>query len=263
MRVLLHHGLAYDDFAEVVKGVYAEVAREEAARLGKRATDSRVAIVTGLTRKEVRRLRDSVDADHRTISWGGANRATRVLSGWHRDADFTDAQGGPKELSLTDHDTGFPALVRRYSGDMPVSAMLDELERVRAVRRTRGAVRILKRAYVPEAGDIEGVRMLGSATHDLLDTIAYNLTRGADRPARFQRTVFDSRLDARMLPVFHRLAAEHAQKLLEILDDWLESHEVQAAGKESVDGRGIRAGLGVYVFHDPIDGAEEDTEKKR
>ncbi len=250
MRILLRNGLAYSDFAEVVKQVYSDVAREDLAQLRGRVTDSRVAIVTGLTRKEVKRLRELGDEGYERVSWGGANRATRVLSGWHRDPDFTDDSGAPKDLSMSDAERGFPALVRRYSGDMPVSAMFEELERVSAVRRTRGGkVRVLKRAYVPESGAAEGVRMLGSATHDLLSTIDHNLSRGPEQQPYFQRVVFDNRLDRAALPLFRRLTAEHAQKLLELLDDWMEAHAVPA-GREG-DGRSVRAGVGVYFFQDP------------
>jgi hypothetical protein len=62
------------------------------------------------------------------------NRATRVLTGWARDADFLDRRGQPRPLEV-DGAASFAVLVKRYSGDMPARAVLDELVRVGAVER--------------------------------------------------------------------------------------------------------------------------------
>lgn len=245
-RILLRHGIAYDDFAEVAKSVYTEVARESFTASGKRPSDANVAIVTGMTRKEVKRLRESRDSSYAERDWGGANRATRVLSGWHRDPDFTDEAGRPRVLSADDVEDGFPALVRRYSGDIPASAILAELEGAGTVATAGGQIRAQRRSFVPHPGDPESIRMLGSATHDLLHTIAHNLSRSDQEPARFQRTVFNTSADVRALPVFHRLVSEHGQQLLETLDDWLERHETGEAGQQET----TRVGVGIYYFQD-------------
>ena len=254
VRLLLRNGIAFDDFAQVARSVYAEVAREEFTPDGKRPTDSRVAILTGLTRKEVRRLRDEATNPEESPSWGGAHRATRVLSGWFQDPDFTNADGEPSDLNLKDDTQGFPALVRRYSGDMPTSAMLAELERVHAVRRIgKHTVRLLSRSYVPDSGDPEGIRMLGSATHDLLETIDTNLSRDADTKPLFQRVVFNNRVDAKMAPLFRRMTNEQGQQFLEMLDDWLATHELP----EGQAGDRVRLGVGVYLFQDETQSGDE------
>lgn len=257
VRILLRHGVAHKDFDAVVRAVYAEVARESFTPPGKRATDSHVAIVTGLTRKEVKRLREHADENYDGASWGGANRATRVLSGWHRDPDFTDSDGAPRRLRLDGDHNEFTQLVRRYSGDIPTVAILDELERVRAVKRERdGTVRVLNRAYVPDAGDPERIRMLGTAGHDLLTTLEHNLSQVGDKRPLFQRSAFNLRIDPRTLPVFHRLVSQHSQQLLEIFDDWLEHHQVDG---DAPDESAARAGVGIYYFEDaPHSGGERD-----
>ena len=253
---MLGQGIAHRDFDAIVRAVYAEVARESFTPEGKRSTDSHVAIVTGLTRKEVKRLREQADSQYDASRWGGANRATRVLSGWHRDPDFTDDDGAPRPLVLDDEHTGFSALVRRYSGDIPVMAILDELERVHSVERdTDGTVRVLNRAYLPGLGDSERLRMLGSAGHDLLSTLEHNLSSQPDKKPRFQRTVFNTRVDKRALPVFHRLVSAQAQQLLETLDDWLDRHEVDPQDEHTAH---TRTGVGIYYFEDKGESPDDD-----
>ena len=59
VRILLRNGIAYGSFAELAKKTYVEVAFEDFAPEGKKQTVSRVSALTGLTRKEVKRLLES------------------------------------------------------------------------------------------------------------------------------------------------------------------------------------------------------------
>ena len=65
------------------------------------------------------------------------NRAARVITGWLRDPDFGDGNGHPSPLRMAGKRLSLRALVKSYSGDIPVRAMLDELIRVGAVRLLR------------------------------------------------------------------------------------------------------------------------------
>ena len=124
-------------FYESVKLTYVQVARDEFGINGKAATTSRIAILTGLTRKEVQALLDV--PIHREERYGDEyNRAARVITGWLRDPDFGDGSGHPLPLRMEGKQLSFRALVKRYSGDIPERAMLDELVRVgscKAIKR--------------------------------------------------------------------------------------------------------------------------------
>ena len=56
IRILLRQGISYVEFAEIVKAVYVEVALKDFKVEGRKATRTRVAVMTGLTRKEVKRV---------------------------------------------------------------------------------------------------------------------------------------------------------------------------------------------------------------
>lgn len=252
VRVLLRHGMAYGEFAEIVKTVYVEVAREDFTPGGRKPTDSRVAILTGLTRKDVKRLREALSESSLEVV-GNVNRATRVLSGWYQDSHFAGADGLPLELPMDGTGPSFAELVRRYSGDMPPRAMLEELERVGAVQRCADdRLRVLNRTYVPGHGDPEGLRMLGQALRDLGSTIDHNIDPERETPPFVQRMVANDRVPLSERPLLRRLAAEHGQQLLEMLDDWLSAHEVEADDTTDCG----RVGVGIYYF-------EEDPDRSR
>lgn len=181
------------------------------------------------------------------------NRAARVLTGWVRDADFADASGNPRELAISAvgaiNACTFAELARRYSGDIPCRAVLDELIRVGAVEKTpTGAVRIKLRANIPQgAADTTSDKnsILGTDASDLVNTI------GRDGQARFQRKVMYDNIPAEALDEFRRLSAEHAQQLIEKMDQWLARHDRDTNAAAGGTGR-MRTGIGIYYVEDNL-----------
>ena len=250
VRLLLRHAVAFGSFEEIAKRVYVDLAFNEFGIPGKKATASRVAVLTGLTRKEVQRIATQ-PVTEREDGADPYNRASRVLTGWVRDADFADARGRPRALD-TDGARGFAELVRRYSGDMPARAVLDELVRVGAVARRADDARVelVTRGYVPQRSDIDKLGILGTDVADLIDTIDHNVQHGATDP-RFQRKVMYAALPARALPAFRALGARRAQALLESLDRWLAAHDDAPATPEPAPH--ARVGIGIYYFEEPVE----------
>lgn len=249
VRVLLRHGLAFGDLAEIIKGIYVEVARDNFTPDNRRPTDSRIAILTGLTRKDVKRLREDlesgIDDTDAPADANDAHRATRVLSGWHQDPDFCDQTGHPIELKIDGAAPSFAALVKRYSGDMPVRAMLDELIRVGAITESNdGMLTVKSRTYIPSLDNPQGIRMFGTALHDLASTIDHNLSRSDDEPTWLQRSASNHSVDPRAVPILRRVASEQGQALLEQIDDWMSSHELA----DSADVDPAHVGIGIYFF---------------
>lgn len=178
------------------------------------------------------------------------NRAARVITGWVRDKEFHDKAGDPFALPVEGENASFGALVRCYSGDIPVRAMLDELLRVGAVRKTKeGRIRLQARFYVPEKSETEKLQILGSDTADLIATIAHNLT--AKATPRFQRKVMYDNVPVEAVQEFQRLSAGRAQLFLEGIDRWLSQHDRDVNPAITGTGR-KRVGVGLYYFEDDV-----------
>ena len=174
-RVLLRHGVPFQAFADLAKQAYVQSAREDFTIPGRKQTISRLAVLTGLTRKEIQKLADTgLASDQEALE--RYSRAARVVSGWVRDEAFRDEDGQPRTLPAESEDFSFAELVRRYSGDMPPRAVLDELLRVGTVERTgEGHVRLIEHAYIPRKSNSDKLAILGSDVRDLIDTIYHNL----------------------------------------------------------------------------------------
>jgi len=243
--------MAAKSFYELVKHAYVLVARDEFGISGKAATTSRIAILTGLTRKEVQALLDM--PLHREDRYGDEyNRAARVITGWLRDPDFGDGNGHPLPLHMVGKRCSFSTLVKRYSGDIPVRAMLDELVRVGTVKRLRdGRIGLVVRGYIPQKGMDQQLTILGQDAADLITTIDHNLYRDPSRPRIHRKVMYDN-VPLESAEAFQAIAQARAQEMLEGLDRWL-SHRDRDVNP-TVKGKGrVRVGLGLYHFEERLD----------
>ena len=143
----------------------------------------------------------------------------------------------------------FEALVKCYSGDIPVRALLDELLRVGAVKHLKdGRICLLSRGYIPQKGSAEKLQVLGTDTADLISTIDHNVYLKPSKP-RFQRKVMYDNVPIEAAKEFRTLAAAEGQELLEKLDRWL-SHRDRDVNPVSRGTGRARVGLGVYHFEE-------------
>lgn len=251
-KVLIRNGIAWGTFAEWVKKVYVDVAYEEFGEPGKKQTISRVSALTGLFRREAKRLRELAN-DGTDRPADRYNRAVRVISGWVNDPHFQDTSGNPAALPPDDGQASFSALVKKYSGDIPTQAMLSVLKTAGSVTETpAGDIQLIKHAYIPGNDPVDKIHILGTDVAELIATIDHNLT-AQPGDLFFQRKVSNGAIDRAALAEFHDLAAEKAQALLEELDLWLARHEVDNP----------KAGEGAYVslgiFYSEHRGSEENA----
>ena len=251
VRILLRNGMAAKTFHELVKSTYVAVARDEFGVDGEKATTSRIAVLTGLTRKEVQLLINT-PLEGKDRYGDQYNRAARVLTGWLRDPDFGDGRGHPLPLRMRGKPVSFHELVKRYSGDIPAPTMLQELVRVGAVKQLKdGRLGLVVRGYIPQKGLDQKMAILGQDTADLISTIDYNVHVNPSSP-RIQRKVMYDNVPIESAEAFQSVAQARAQEMLEALDRWL-SHRDRDANP-TVKGKGrVRIGLGVYHFEERID----------
>lgn len=255
IRILLRHGITYAELSEVVKTVYVQTAAREFRVPGKKMSKARIAIVTGLTRKEVQRistLGNEGGGSHKASS----SRIGRVLSGWHTDPDFTGPYGMPLELrydSDMPEDVTFVRLVQRFSGDMTPRAMLDELLRVGAVIETdQNWFKAIRREYVPNLLAPNFLERVGSGIHNFVTTVETNMQKKGPGKGLFERYVWrPGGIKTTDLSAFDDYVRNRCQQLLDEIDNWLSKLDAPADDEEVVN-------TGVGIYHYVVDHDEED-----
>ncbi len=233
VRLLISQGITHGDFSEAAKDVYVEMSIRHFSENHK-INKSKIAILTGLTRKEVANvITRAIKSESHTREF---SRPSRVLSGWHNDPDYTGPYGMPLEIPYDSSPKSglapsFVHLVRTYSGDMAPKGMLDELIRVGAVVALENDVlKVVRRDFEPRSLSPALIQRFGDVGYNFISTVAGNVEKDNVGTGVFDRVVFsDNALTKKELEMFDSYLKEKGQRFLEEVDIWL---SVNTANKE-------------------------------
>ncbi len=240
IRVLLRNGIAYGTFADIARKVYVDSGFEEARRQGQKQTVSNVSILTGINRKEVKRLKEAL-AFNTDDSLRKFNRIVRVIAGWQHDEDFLDEDHEPRDLLLEGKKGSFSDLVKRYSGDMPVVAMLNALIDSGNIKIIdNGNIQLTNLNYLPSSDSDKKLNILGIDTAELIKTIDHNLLIKHTEDAWFQRKASNTQVKIDALPKIKQRINKKAQQLLEDID--AEFSQNESSNKDDC----VAVSLGIY-----------------
>ena len=252
VRLLIKQGVSFGEFSEVAKHVFVEVAVRDFRPENRPVTQSRAAVLTGLTRKEVRRVINTTlrsEPEFRTES----NRLVRVLQAWHTEPDFIGPYGLPLELPWDSNEARIPSfseLVRRHSGDMTPRQILDELVRAGAVQETdSGWYKVLRRDYEPVPLDPSSLERFGTVVNRFIRTVSENLEKEKAESGKFERIVFtDAAIRRRDVQLFDIWIKREGQTFLERIDDWFVTNTSEAPPGGLGDTEPTFTGIGMYHY---------------
>ncbi|MGB5621820.1 MAG: DUF6502 family protein [Gammaproteobacteria bacterium] len=246
-RFLIQNGVTFKEFSAMAKLAFVEVASDEYGIRGRPTNVSRTAVLTGLTRKEVKRVRDEIRDPSLNLDAASLNRPAQVLSTWNEDARFLDNEGRPRVLSMEGANQ-FRDLLRVVGGDVPPGAMLTELMRAGCVAEvSEGEYQCVSRVFNPSGIDAFQAMRFGVCLHDLAATYQFNMSAGSAGPRqrRFERQVWNDQIPRTRVPKFEKLVQNHGFEMLKSFDKWLAENQ---SSSESVDPRLTRCGVGIYFF---------------
>jgi len=194
VRLLLANHLTHPDFSALLKSIFVEVAREELAAAGERETASRISVLTGVHRKDLRRLM-AESPEHASMP-ASVSLGARLVRRWTTEAPFVDRRNRPRPLprqSDSADTPDFEQLVASISSDVRPRAVLDEWLRLGIVEiDAKDRVRLSTGGFVPSEGFEEKAHFFGRNLHDHISTAAHNLM-GEGTP-RLERSVHYSGL---------------------------------------------------------------------
>jgi hypothetical protein len=139
--LLVPLGVTPEYFSELARYAFVNAAARVSRFGNGRPNQSRIAVITGLNRAEVKRLLAQGQGTN-ALRKSRGSRTARVISGWTSDRRYLNRSGSPRSLPILGHKNSFAALVREYGGDVPHRAVLDELKRTRAVIQVNDRIRL-------------------------------------------------------------------------------------------------------------------------
>ena len=243
--MMLRLGISYKDFDEIAQTAFVSVATREYGVRGRPANVSRVSLMTGLTRKAVRRIESTSEPVH-AKELGATSLPAEVLNLWHTDFRFCITFGKPKPLSWDEGPSSFCELVRSCSRSVSPITVRSELLRVGAIAEAEnGSLMASRRSFVPASAVDRLIQGLQYGLRPLARTVAHNASTEDSSRLRFQRLVWSYSLPPEERDGVETLVTQRLKEFSQEIDDLLSEANRSVADEE----RGI-VGVGVYWVED-------------
>ncbi|MNE13302.1 hypothetical protein D3C81_628510 [compost metagenome] len=249
VRLMLRKGVTYTVFADLLKEVFVDVADREFRLDDKAPSDSRISLLTGVHRKDVRRLRTEDDTASMALP-ENITLGAQLVNAWTSNPPFCKAAGQAlplPRLASVGGDVSFDALVAQVSTDIRARVVLDEWLRLGVVRLDeQDCVHLEAQAFVPQKGFDEKAAYLAHNLHDHASAAVHNLT--AQGQPFFERSVHYDALSPASVEVLRETVASEGMQTL--LGFSRLAADLENGDLSSLDPR-QRITIGLYFYTEP------------
>ena len=210
VSLMLRQGITYTAFIDLLKATYVEVADQEFEIKGKRQTDSRISVLTGVHRKEVKRIREMEEVPLEPKE-RKASLSAQLMSFWLGNPQCIDENGKPLALPRVSEgkEISFDSMVKEVTKDVHPRSLLDEWLNQGVVKLDMdGLVMLQESGYVPDADYEEKLYFAGKNIGDHLAVVKHNLA-GEVMPMLDRAVYYDdlSEESVKTLETFSRRAS--------------------------------------------------------
>lgn len=255
VRLLIARSIPFPLASSLLRGVYVEVADREFPVPGKPQTDSRITLLTGVHRKDVKRLRAQPRAalpPPRAASLG-----TQLIARWLSQPDYLDAEGKPKPLPRLPRDAGpsFESFVRAHSTDIRPRVVLDEWRRLGIVHiDDEDRVCLDVHGFVPAQASEEMTYFFGRNLRDHAAAAVHNML--GDGAPLLERSVHYNNLTEAAVAELTEAARTRGVELLRELNARALRLQERDAGRPDAS---HRWNAGLYLFTENEDDDDEEA----
>lgn len=259
VRLALHFRMAYPQMTELLKSVYVEVAEDEFALPKKAQTDSRLSMLTGIYRKDIKRIREQISNDGDmpfSVSVGG-----KLVSRWTNTEEYQDEQGNPQLLPLkSTTGVSFAKLVKEVcKQDIRPNVILDEWLDLGIITLVdNDSVKLNQQAFIPSKGHDEKVFFLGHNLSDHLSAATHNML--GEQPPFFERCVYYDGLSEESVVELKALIEEKGMETLLAVNEVAMKLKMQDVAHQTPDKH--RLDIGLYMFHENEHGESKQSTKE-
>jgi hypothetical protein len=257
IRLLIEKGITFPQFRELMKELYVEVADKEFSLDDKKPSDSRVFVLTGVHRKDIKRIRQQSElADVKITS--SASLSGEIVARWTSMPDYLDEKGAPRRLAKSGKtdEASFEQLVSSVSKDVRPKVILEEWLRLGIVRMNDDHVALNKSAFVTNKEFKEMAYYLGHNVHDHMASCVNNILANED--PMLERSVYYACLTESSVNELNAVASKKGDELLQHLNK--QAIKLYDADKDKDDAT-YRMRLGVYWYQAQLDDVQ-DTGKE-
>jgi hypothetical protein len=217
VRLLIQQNITYSGLQNLLKQTYVKVADDNFKLKGKRQTDSRISLLTGVHRADVKRIRsqEENEINRKAIK---ASLSAQIMSIWTGHHLYLCEKGIPCSLFRYKQDgsPSFEALVLSISKDKHPRSFIDEWLHQGivelSVKKNKEMISLSEKGYVPEADFEEKLFFAGKNIGDHLAVVVNNLENHT--PPMFDRAVYYSALSEDSVKTLEILSKKEMMKVL-------------------------------------------------
>lgn len=252
---MLANNITYTFAIDVIKALFVEVADKDFAIDDKRQTDSRISLMSGVHRKDVKRLRENLP-DVEDVMPDNVSLGSQLIALWNANPKYLDQNGMPKPLprfASANESESFEGLVRSLSTDIHPRAVLDEWIRIGvAIIDEQNFVHLTTDMYIAQEGFDEKVFYLGHNLHDhaqaaVANVLGQNLN---GKPVSFlERCVHYDTLTMTSIEQIGELAKRQGMKTLREVNKIADS---MGTNDKDLPQANMRMTYGIYYYYEPM-----------
>ncbi len=258
VKLLLRNGVPFPALSALLKEIYFEVASQDLAPDEKKQTNSQISLITGIHRKDVRRLLTDgteLEALHKTTSL-----AAEIVTRWISDPTFLNNRKQPAalaRLASVGAERSFEFLASSISKDVRPRSLLDELLRLEMVTLdSNDRVILNQQAFVPKAGSEAMAFFFGQNAHDHLAAAAHNLL--SKDPMFLEQGIFGDQLSATSVDKIAALVRDEWRKMVRKVVPHASRLDAHDAKSGKID---MRMRFGIYFYADKSQPAASKSTK--
>ncbi len=249
IRLLIEKGITFPQFRELMKELYVEVADEHFSLDDKKPSDSRIFVLTGIHRKDIKRIRQQGEQGEQKIT-SSASLSGEIVARWNSMPEYLDDKGKPRQLlkSGSNDEAGFEQLVSSVSKDVRPRVILEEWLRLNIVRLKDDYVVLNKSAFVTNKEFKEMAYYLGHNVHDHMASCVNNIL--SEEEPMLERSVYYASLTEDSVSKLNAIASKKGNDLLQHLNK--QAIKLYDADKHKSDAT-HRMRLGVYWYQTQLE----------
>lgn len=261
-RLMISHGVTYREFSELIKQVYFDAGVTILQTQNKRITESQLAVLTGLHRKDISNFsaKDTDNSEkkerkHRSI-------CSAIIAEWISNPQYLDKKKNiPLILSYakeSDKGPSFVDLVESISTDIRAKTVLEELKRLDMVTiniADNNLISLNKEGFVPTSDFKEKISFLQKNIGDHLEAAVSNI-EGFKKPF-FERSAFHTELTIKDIELLERIIQDDGMALLKKVYSKADSL-AQKNNEICDDLEKFRVTCGVYFYSETKNYRPED-----
>lgn len=239
----LRRSLKLQDIIDELKNELVAMGIEELEGRGEPVSASRLAVMTGVHRKDAASL----------IGGSPVKREVddilrRIIGQWLSDKRFCDKNGRPKPIAISGRESEFASLVASVSKELSPYTVLLELERQGFVARNEDLITLERREFVPKKRNIVGAyRLVANDISDIIQAADENTLGLREHPHLHLTTRYDN-LTPTALPKIEAWLFKQGEHLHEKARKFISKYDIDLNPKLSRRTGGGSISFGTFSY---------------